>query len=113
MKLLFDQNLPRRLVREVETDFPGSAHVRDFQLDTAIDPAIFAYAAENGFAIVSKDNDFAQLSFLRGAPPKVIWLRVGNSSTEELRKFIQSNTRVIQEFDSASESFLILEPSEA
>ena len=111
MKLLFDQNLPRSLVRAFETDFPGSAHVRDLELDTATDATIFAYAAEHGFAIVSKDNDFAQLSFLRGAPPKVLWLRVGNSSTAELKAFIQRNTRIIQEFESASESFLVLEPS--
>ena len=111
MKLLFDQNLPRRLVRVFETDFPGSAHVRDLGLDTASDATVFAYAAEHGFSIVSKDNDFAQLSFLRGAPPKVLWLRVGNSSTAELEAFIQRNTRIIHEFESASESFLVLEPS--
>ena len=29
--------------------------------------------------MASKDNDFQQLSFLRGAPPKVVWLRVGNT----------------------------------
>ena len=112
MKLLFDQNLPRRLVREFESEFPGSVHVRDLQLDTATDPAIFTYAAEHGFTIVSKDNDFAQLSFLRGAPPKVVWLRVGNSSTAELKEFIRRNTGLIQDFESASESFLVLELSD-
>lgn len=30
-----------------------------------------------GFAIVPKDADFRQLSFLYGSPPKVVWLRVG------------------------------------
>jgi predicted nuclease of predicted toxin-antitoxin system len=53
VKLLFDQNLPRRLVREFDSEFPGSAHVGDLQLDTATDPAIFAYAAEHGFTILS------------------------------------------------------------
>jgi predicted nuclease of predicted toxin-antitoxin system len=112
VKLLFDQNLPRRLVREFEADFPGSAHVRDLRLDTATDPAIFTYAGEHGFTIISKDNDFAQLSFLRGIPPKVVWLRVGNRSTRELKEFFHRNTEHIQNFESASESFLVLEPSD-
>ncbi len=111
MKLLFDQNLPRRLVREFESDFPHSTHVRDLELDTATDSAIFSYAGANGFSIVSKDNDFAQLSFLRGAPPKIVWLRVGNISTAELTEFIHRNARIIQDFESANESFLVLEPS--
>ena len=28
--------------------------------------------------IVTKDEDFHHLSVLRGAPPKVVWLRTGN-----------------------------------
>lgn len=112
MKLLFDQNLPRRLVREFETAFGGSAHVLDLRLDTATDPSIFSYAGKYGFTIISKDNDFAQLSFLRGAPPKVIWLRVGNRSTTELKEFIEKNQKLIQDFERANESFLVLEPSD-
>ena len=112
MKLLFDQNLPRRLIREFETTFPGSAHVRDLGLATATDAAIFAYARDQGYAIVSKDNDFAQLSFLRGAPPKVIWLRLGNRSASEVVQFVAKSTELIQSFESASESFLVLEPSD-
>jgi predicted nuclease of predicted toxin-antitoxin system len=34
--------------------------------------------------IVSKDEDFHHLSFLRGAPPKVIGLSLGNCSTARL-----------------------------
>jgi predicted nuclease of predicted toxin-antitoxin system len=37
----------------------------------------------NGCALVSKDNDFRQLSFLYGAPPKIIWLS-GNAGTDAI-----------------------------
>jgi predicted nuclease of predicted toxin-antitoxin system len=30
--------------------------------------------------IVSEDSDFQAMTVLRGAPPKVIWLRSGNTS---------------------------------
>lgn len=40
------------------------------------------YAGFHGFVIVSKDNDFRQLSFLKGPPPKVVWLSIGNAGTD-------------------------------
>lgn len=46
------------------------------------DLQIWQYALEHGLTIVSKDNDFRQLSFLYGPPPKVIWLSVGNAGTD-------------------------------
>lgn len=81
MKLLFDQNLSRHLVRELHPEFADSAHVSSLDLDTATDHEIWAYAAENDYLIVSKDSDFRQLAFLAGPPPKALWLRVGNSPT--------------------------------
>jgi len=42
----------------------------------ATDAALWEYAKDHGFAIVSKDNDFRQRAFVYGAPPKVIWLSI-------------------------------------
>lgn len=60
MRLLFDQNLPRRLVNEVSGVFPGSNHVALLELATATDAEIFAYARADGFTMVSNDSDFRQ-----------------------------------------------------
>ncbi len=73
MKLLFDQNLPRQLVRQLTVEFPGSRHVTEVELDTATDGEIWSYAGEHGLVIVSKDSDFRQLAFLNGPPPKAVW----------------------------------------
>ncbi|MBI3076722.1 MAG: DUF5615 family PIN-like protein [Deltaproteobacteria bacterium] len=73
MKLLFDENLSPRLVQALEPEYPGSAHVRTVGLRGATDEAIWELARQEAYAIGSKDNDFRQLSFLHGAPPKVIW----------------------------------------
>ncbi len=81
MKLLFDENLSPKLVQALEPEYPGSAHVRTLGLRGATDDTIWERARQEGYAIVSKDNDFRQLSFLYGAPPKVIWLSVGNAGT--------------------------------
>lgn len=82
MKLLFDRNLSHRLVGELAAEFPDSRHVRDFGMTEAEDWEIWAHAASQGFVIVSKDSDFYQRALIQGFPPKVIWLRIGNSTTE-------------------------------
>ena len=74
MKLLFDENLSPALPVRLAGLFPDSAHVRNLGLARAPDTLIWQHALEHGFAIVSKDEDFHHLSFLRGAPPKVIGL---------------------------------------
>lgn len=89
MKLLLDENLSPRLVTPLSRMFPGSRHVEDCGLDAAEDEEIWRYALDHGFAIVSKDSDFYDLAVVRGSPPKVIWLRVGNSSTDEVRELLQ------------------------
>jgi predicted nuclease of predicted toxin-antitoxin system len=111
LKLLFDQNLPPKLTKTFEDTFPGSAHVRDLGLASADDLEIWTYARTNGFVIVSKDSDFHQRSFVEGAPPKVVWLRVGNCSAMDIERvlFIYEAAIVSFERESAS-SFLIVDP---
>ena len=109
MKLLFDQNLSPRLVKDLDSEFPDSAHVRDLGMTRATDREIWEYAREHRFTIVSKDNDFQQMSFLYGAPPKVVWIQRGNCSVQETVKILRSNSTQVQEFERDVESsFLIL-----
>jgi predicted nuclease of predicted toxin-antitoxin system len=81
VKLLFDENLAPRLATGLSDLYPGSLHLSQCGLRGAPDVEVWQYARENGFAIVSKDSDFARRSFLLGSPPKVIWLRIGNCTT--------------------------------
>lgn len=98
MKLLFDQNLAPRLVGLLDDLFPGSRHVRDVGLAAAADAVVWDYAKALGFAIVSKDADFRQLSFLYGGPPKVVWLRVGNQSTAQIDAIVRAHAVDIEAF---------------
>lgn len=50
----------------------------------ATDLLIWQRAAELGAVIVTKDEDFAQLTILRPEAVGVVWLRVGNCRTAEL-----------------------------
>lgn len=109
MKLLFDENLSPRLAEAVADLYPGSCHLRNCGLRGAPDEKIWKYAFENDFAIVSKDSDFRQRSILRGSPPKVILLQIGNCSTVRAEFVLINLASRIQEFlASAEESCLVL-----
>ena len=109
MRLLFDQNLSRHIVRQLRDVFPESEHVTSLGLDAATDLEIWAYAGEHGHVIVSKDSDFRQLAFLHGPPPKVVWLRVGNASTATVFQVILDHAEAIETFsDSEDEALLVL-----
>jgi predicted nuclease of predicted toxin-antitoxin system len=70
--------------------FPGSPHVRTAGLASADADEIWRYVQQHGLVIVSRDDDFRQRSALLGAPPRVIWLRVGNGSTTEIEQVLRS-----------------------
>ena len=55
------------------------------------DPVIWEYARDNEFLIVTRDADFSDLNVLLGFPPKVIWIRRGNCTTNEIELMLRSN----------------------
>ena len=95
MKLLFDQNLSHRLVTSLIDLYPGSAHVRLVGLDRAPDDDIWEYAKANDYCIVTQDSDFAERSRLYGAPPKVVWLRCGNSTPKQIEAILRTHSELI------------------
>jgi predicted nuclease of predicted toxin-antitoxin system len=108
VRLLFDENLSPRLVRLLADEFPGSAHVREVGLLGAADLRIWEHARERGLIIVSKDNDFRQLSFLEASPPKVVWLDVGNDGTEAIAQLLRRARSQVLALQGESESSLLV-----
>lgn len=92
MKLLLDENLSRHLVTALTDEFPDSTHVTAVGLVAATDTEIWDFARQHDFTIVSKDSDFNDLAFVHGTPPKVIWLRLGNRSTDQIARLSPTNT---------------------
>ena len=90
MKLLFDQNLSHRLPDRLVDLFPGSTQVRLIGMDRAPDVEIWEHAAREGHAIATRDVDLAEMATLRGAPPLVVWLRGGNSSTSAVEAALRA-----------------------
>ena len=110
MKLLFDENLSAKLVTRLAAEFPESMHVKTLGLRGAADRAIWEHAKEHGFTTVSKDDDFRQKAFLLGAPPKVVWLALGNSSTAVVATLLGQNRKQLEAFSAdADDSLLVLD----
>ena len=108
MKLLFDENLSFRLPRALTDLFPDSLHVEDVGLGRSDDEAIRRYAVEHGFAIVTKDADFAEHCLVKGAPPKVVWIRRGNCSTATVESLLRVHRAEIDEFGNSGSPLLRL-----
>jgi predicted nuclease of predicted toxin-antitoxin system len=108
VRLLFDQNLSHELVRLLGDLHPDSVHVREVDLRGAMDQEIWAYAIEHHYAIVSKDQDFAERALLEGPPPKVIWIRLGNCSTSDVEQLFREHEGAIRAFARDEEALLAL-----
>lgn len=62
-----------------------------------------------GFALLSKDDDFRQLGLLRGAPPKAVVVAIGNSGNAAVFELLATHRDRIAAFMSDDdESVLVL-----
>ena len=98
MKLLFDANISFRIVKHLLTLYPDAKQVRELGLEKSSDKQIWNFAKENHYSIVTFDADFYDLVTLYGHPPKIIWLRHGNTSTQNLVKSFEQHFEVIKSF---------------
>lgn len=109
MRLLFDENLSEQLVGMLADLFSDSLHIRPLAGAGASDLYVWRLAAEHGCLLVTKDEDFQRLSVWRGAPPKVVWIRLGNCSTQEVAQLLRARHDVIQAFEAHEDAtFLAL-----
>lgn len=99
MKLLFDQNLSFRLCRDLADIFPDSQQAMRAGLANANDISVWDYALRQGLTLVTLDADFADMAALRGAPPKIIWLRCGNQPTSVIAAMLRDSLETILVFD--------------
>ena len=79
-------------------------------MESVNDAALWGFAQSNGYAIVTKDSDFVELSALRGMSPKVIWLNLGNVSNTVVQDKLVEHLTTIQSFlDSDRDGVLEIE----
>jgi predicted nuclease of predicted toxin-antitoxin system len=98
MRLLFDQNISFRITKKIQSYFTGCLHVSNCKLSDRDDNDIWKYARDKDFAIVTFDSDFYDISIINGHPPKIIWIRSGNLTTNEIIHLLIDNQKTIIAF---------------
>lgn len=71
------------------------------------DSEIISYAIDNDFIIVTKDKDFTDYFFAKGAPPKILQLQLGNIKNNELIDTLELNIQLIAEMFSKGDNLII------
>lgn len=89
--------------KRLDQFYPGTVHLSTVLPLSTEDKDIWSFAKSNGFAIVTKDDDFEQRSILFGHPPKVVWIRLGNCRTADIAELLVHSLNVILAFDSDDE----------
>ena len=107
MRLLFDEQLSEDLLALLADLFPESWHVRGLGMGGSSDSAIWQIAKERNCILVTKDEDFHRLSVTRGAPPKVVWLRLGNCTTDEVAHVIRHHVTDLRHFAEQEEATVL------
>ncbi len=65
--------------------------LREIGLRDADDNVIFEKAREANSVILTKDRDFAEMVGRLGPPPKIIWLRCGNTTEANLKELLANH----------------------
>ena len=98
MKLLLDENISFRVLNAITSVFPDSIHITKSVSGVRLDGEIFEFARLSDFTIVTFDEDFYELQLLKGYPPKIIWLRFGNSTNLKVTSKLLENESIIRSF---------------
>ncbi|HRN35783.1 MAG TPA: DUF5615 family PIN-like protein [Flavobacteriales bacterium] len=108
MKFLIDENLSDKLVPGLDQHFPGTRHVKQLDLAHQPDSTVWSMAKQEGFIILTQDDDFTEMSLLNGFPPKVVHLAMGNHSTRDWLRIILANVHLCKLFGKNNESGLLV-----
>ena len=98
MRLLLDENLSEALLPALADLYPGSLHVRGLGRGGAPDSDVWTLAITHDCVLVTRDEDFLRLSVTRGAPPKVVWIALGNCSNTVILALLRDHRQHLQQF---------------
>lgn len=89
MKILPDANISWRLSAKLASHFEECFHVDYIGLPLPVkDMEIWNFALLNGLVIITNDDDFLNLSNMKGFPPKVVLLRTGNQANNYIENLL-------------------------
>ena len=106
-RLLFDEPLSEELCEALADIFPGSLHIRLLGHGGSTDTTVWELARQHGCLVVSKDADFHRLAVLQGAPPKFVWIQLGNCTTDDIAQLLRRRHTDITRFSEQDEATVL------
>ncbi|MGK0310164.1 MAG: putative nuclease of putative toxin-antitoxin system [Lentimonas sp.] len=101
MKIWLDAHLSPAIAKFLNEEFLNekflveAVSLRSLGLRDSDDETIFMKAREADVVFFTKDADFVELLERFGNPPKVVWLRVGNTSNQEMKRILLASFKNI------------------
>ena len=75
--------------------------------EKAADAIVWDLARQHECLVVSKDEAFHRLALLRGAPPKFVWIRLGNCTTDDITQLLRRRHEDIIRFNEQNEATVL------
>ncbi|TAE76012.1 MAG: hypothetical protein EAZ85_01015 [Bacteroidetes bacterium] len=98
MKLLLDQNISFKIIKNLEGLFTEIIHVGRLGLGQTDDGMIWQFAYVNEYIMVTFDSYFAERNLISGNPIKIVQLMFKDTSTDNIAKKILDNYENIKNF---------------
>ena len=92
----------------MQSEFPDSSHVRFLNLLKTDDRIVWEFAKIEGYTIVTNDSDFNDFSLVWEFPPKIIWLKTGNTSTKHIIELLKTKKLEIFDFILENENGVLI-----
>ena len=109
LKFIVDTQLPPSLIKVFQSHNLEAIHTTSFTNGHLLDDQhIRIIAVKSKRIIVTKDTDFLDALFLRGAPPKVLLIETGNIKNRELFGLIEKNLSDIVDLFSKQKAKLVI-----
>lgn len=89
MRFLVDAQLPPALADRLREAGHEAEHVNLIGLGPASDRRIWTHARSKGAVIVTKDQDFADLTRRDRRGAAVVWIRIGNTTSRALWRTLE------------------------
>ena len=105
MKIWLDAHLSPSIAKSLNEEFSAQAtSLTSLGLRHCEDEEIYMKAKAADVIFVTKDDDFLTLLERLGSPPRILWLRVGNTSNQQMISiFTTSFDRIVNLFEEGND----------
>lgn len=98
MKLLLDQNISYKAIKELSKHFGEVGQVGRLGMAQTEDDMVWQYARIHNYTLVTFEPFFKEKNQLFGNAIKVIWLRFSNISTKNVIRILLEKSETIKDF---------------